>query len=574
MSTQQLIQIILKTVLILLLFFIGQTAKAQYFVKSYDFPPFTTRTDISRSIEHDITSGWSNAGYSNSTPNAGGFDWMLFRLDNSGFVKGTAFLGFNGNDTCYSHIQLGTARRDYVLAGSYYDVVSGKNKASFSILDTNCSHLISKQISDTLGHTYRQVAVDPSNKFTLVGYIEDKMSPGPIPQNKVLAAQYSPTGILIWAYWYFSPSGSSTDEAFSICYQPTDNSYAITGRTDSSSLGPNFNVLVIKLNAAGIPIWSKSYRHVITGPGVNYNSRRIIPMLDGGFVIIGWAKAGEISDRNIWVFRINSLGLPIWSATYGSPLIIEEGHSIILSSDGTLVFTGFTNALGTEDILSVKIPAMPPLVPIWVRIFDRVTLSDRGYDLEEVFSPAGYIFTGQVLPTISSSLDPFLMRTDNIGNVAPGCVDSITLLSGAPEVYYRSLLLYPEPVSDTIIHPTKINPTPVVRNLCIMSNVTGNQSNTPIEYKLKQNYPNPYNPTTNIEFSIPIDGFITLEIYDVAGRKIDYLINEFKKRGSYIVSFNVSDLPSGVYFYRLMVGDPESSSGQIFVDVKRMVLIK
>ena len=573
MSTQQLIQTIIKTVLIsLLLFFIGQTANAQYYVRSYDFPPFTTRTEVGRSIEHDLTSGWSIAGYSNSMPNAGGFDWMLFRLDNSGLVKGTVLLGFNGNDTCYSHIQLGTARRDYVLAGSYYDFVSGKSKASFSILDTNCGHIISKQISDTLEHTYRQVAIDPSNKFTLAGYTEDKMSPGPIHKNKVLAAQYSPTGALIWAYWYFPLSGPSTQEVFSICYQPTDNSYAITGRTDSSSIGPRFNVLVIKLNAAGIPIWSKSYRHVI--PGVNYNSRRIIPMPDGGFVIIGSVNVSEISDRNIWVFRIDALGVPIWSATYGAPLINEEGHSIILSSDGTLVFTGFTNALGTEDVLNVKILAMPPLVPIWVRIFDRVTLSDRGYDLEEVFSPAGYIFTGQTLPTISSSLDPFLMRTDNIGNVTTGCVDSITLLSGELEVYYQSLLLYPEPVSDTIIHPTKIKPTPSVRNLCIISNVIGNQGNFPNEYKLKQNYPNPYNPTTNIEFAIPIDGFVTLGIYDVTGREIDYLINEFKKRGSYIVSFNVSDLPSGVYFYRLTAGNPKSSSGQVFIDAKKMVLLK
>lgn len=563
MSTRQSFQIIIKTVSILsLLFFFMQTAKAQYYLRSYDFPPFTTRTDVGRSIENDITNSWSITGYSNSIPNAGGVDWMFLRLDNSGLVKCTTLLGLNGNDTCYSHVQLGTARRDYILTGSYYDVVSGKSKASFSIIDTSCGHVISKQISDTLEHTYRQVAIDPSNKFTMAGYTEDKISPGPILQNKVLAAQYSPTGILIWAYWYFLPSGTSTEEAYSICYQPTDNSYAITGRTNFP--GPNFEVLIIKLTAAGIPIWSKSYRHVL--PSVNYNSRRIIPMPDGGFVIIGWVNISEISDRNIWVFRINTLGVPIWSATYGAPLTIEEGHSIILSSDGKLVFTGFTNALGTKDVLNVKILATPPLTPIWVRIFDRVTLSDRGYDLEEVSSPAGYIFTGQTFPTISSSLDPFLMRTDNIGNVTSGCVDSITLLTGEPEVYYRSLTLYPEPVSDTIIHPTKINPAPAVRNLCITSNVSGNNSNTPNEYKLKQNYPNPFNLTTNIEFALLKDEFVTMEIYGVTGKEIYYLINEFKKKGNYIVSFKACNLPSGLYYYRLTVGN--------FNEAKKMVLIK
>ena len=67
MKTQQLIQMLKKIVLIsIFFFFVGQIANAQYFVKSYDFPPFTTRTEVGRSIEIDFTGGWSIAGYSNS----------------------------------------------------------------------------------------------------------------------------------------------------------------------------------------------------------------------------------------------------------------------------------------------------------------------------------------------------------------------------------------------------------------------------------------------------------------------------------------------------------------------------
>jgi len=122
----------MKTVFSLLFIFIGQTTNAQYFVKSYDFPPFTTRTEIGRSIESDLTGGWSISGYSNSTPNAGAFDWMFLRLNSSGLVKCSALLGFSGADTSYSHVQLHTPAKDYVLAGSYFEVSSGKNKASRS----------------------------------------------------------------------------------------------------------------------------------------------------------------------------------------------------------------------------------------------------------------------------------------------------------------------------------------------------------------------------------------------------------------------------------------------------------
>ncbi len=88
----------------------------------------------------------------------------------------------------------------------------------------------------------------------------------------------------------------------------------------------------------------------------------------------------------------------------------------------------------------------------------------------------------------------------------------------------------------------------------------------PRSFDLKQNYPNPFNPVTNIKFDLPKDIFVTIKIYDILGREVKTLINEFKNAGSYIISFNGSELASGVYFYRIQAGS--------FVSVKRMVLIK
>ncbi len=77
---------------------------------------------------------------------------------------------------------------------------------------------------------------------------------------------------------------------------------------------------------------------------------------------------------------------------------------------------------------------------------------------------------------------------------------------------------------------------------------------------------NPFNPVTNIQFDLPKEVLVTLKVYDVLGREVKSLVNEFKQAGSYIVSFDGSELSSGIYFYRLEAGD--------FVRVKRMVLIK
>lgn len=97
-------------------------------------------------------------------------------------------------------------------------------------------------------------------------------------------------------------------------------------------------------------------------------------------------------------------------------------------------------------------------------------------------------------------------------------------------------------------------------------NHLSNNSNIPKEYSLSQNYPNPFNPVTNIKYQIPVNGFVSLKIYDITGREIANLVKEYKQAGYYTVTFNGSNLASGVYFYRIQAGD--------FVQVKKMVLIK
>ena len=94
----------------------------------------------------------------------------------------------------------------------------------------------------------------------------------------------------------------------------------------------------------------------------------------------------------------------------------------------------------------------------------------------------------------------------------------------------------------------------------------GSNNGLPKEYNLFQNYPNPFNPVTNIQFDLPKEGLVTLKVYDVLGREVKNIVNEFKQAGSYIISFHGSELSSGIYFYRLESGN--------FVQVRRMVLIK
>ena len=88
----------------------------------------------------------------------------------------------------------------------------------------------------------------------------------------------------------------------------------------------------------------------------------------------------------------------------------------------------------------------------------------------------------------------------------------------------------------------------------------------PASYSLEQNYPNPFNSMTKIQFQVQSSKFVKLIVYDLLGKEVRTLVNEYKDAGSYIVSFDGSELSSGIYFYKMRAGD--------FVRVRRMVLIK
>ena len=88
----------------------------------------------------------------------------------------------------------------------------------------------------------------------------------------------------------------------------------------------------------------------------------------------------------------------------------------------------------------------------------------------------------------------------------------------------------------------------------------------PVTFELLQNFPNPFNPSTNIGFRISSLGFVSLKIFDVLGREISTLVNEVRPAGVYTVRWDASSLPSGVYFCQLRAGD--------FVQTKKLVLAK
>jgi hypothetical protein len=88
----------------------------------------------------------------------------------------------------------------------------------------------------------------------------------------------------------------------------------------------------------------------------------------------------------------------------------------------------------------------------------------------------------------------------------------------------------------------------------------------PSEFTLGQNYPNPFNPTTQIEYSVPLNGHVSLKVHNSLGQEVVTLFDGLQKAGNYVATFDATGLPSGVYTYRLQ-------SGSVSI-TKKLVLMK
>ena len=98
----------------------------------------------------------------------------------------------------------------------------------------------------------------------------------------------------------------------------------------------------------------------------------------------------------------------------------------------------------------------------------------------------------------------------------------------------------------------------------------------PTEFLLSQNYPNPFNPSTKIKYSVPQLSNVVIKVFDILGNEIETLVNEEKPAGTYEMTWYAENLPSGVYFYQLLVSALQSKDGKAgnFSQTKKMLLLR
>ncbi len=394
--------------------------------------------------------------------------------------------------------------------------------------------------------------------------------------NPVVAAsivmKFNSNGTLLWRHVYESSfDGSQTTK----CLIDEDNNIYILGTGINGSSGMNLKVK--KLAPEGTHIWT--YFNAIGMP----LNMKFTP--DNGIIVIGRSIYGSVNG----FAKLDKNGNPIWTMTgiysqtigdaagdeFGNTYIIN--HEYEFNSENSILKK--INPFGSEIwsvsyvIAALRVEVGNDNMPV---IVGYPSMGSFGSSFVK-FNPSGIVVWANMdADSTYNLLSHSMVKMDNLNNVylAAGTMTEMAVCkvmnngnSGwtitAPGGYAYALDIGYDYSIYAVGGNTLGNTIQILQTL---TSISGKQNIVSNSYWLSDNYPNPFNPVTKIDFEIPKQGFISLKVFDLLGKEVKSLVNEVKAPGIYTVQFNGSELSSGVYFYRL------ETNG--FTDIKKMMLIK
>jgi uncharacterized delta-60 repeat protein len=350
------------------------------------------------------------------------------------------------------------------------------------------------------------IAVDETNNIYVTGYVTTSTG------KDIIIIKYTQNGNVKWSYIQDGGSGED-DVAFGIAVDDNNKLY-VTGYTTVDSTQNNTDVVLMKVTPTGTLSWMQTYSE---GTGISTNKAFGIVVDEQDRIFITGETSNSAQGTNYLTLRYNTSGTKIWSSVYNGPGNGDDYANAVKNlTNSKIVVTGAS--WGTNEN------------------FDYATLNINKSN-GHVSTEYRYSFSGN--------------SNDLAKDVAVSPDNSIYVTG------------YSELVVDNSAASTAISTTMIKTN-----DREENSTSTiaPEKFSLSQNFPNPFNPSTTIKFSIGENSHVNLVVYDMMGRTVDILVNNELTSGEYSITYTNKNLSSGIYFYSLSAGS--------FKDVKKMALIK
>ena len=400
--------------------------------------------------------------------------------------------------------------------------------------------------------------------------------------------------------WQQVYGGTGEDECYRV-FQTPDGGYIMAGRTESFGAGDKDGWL-LKTNANGDSMWSQTFGSSEQDEIFDFNTTS-----DGGFILIGATETSAVTQSDVWLIKTDANGNEQWTQTieYGGS---DEGRGVQQTPDGGYIIVGYVNG-GTNQVLIIKTDSGGN--ETWHRLYD-IGMAALPNTIGQS-SDNGYIVSGSFMST--SLYDAFVIKTNASGDTAwtytysePGYemgndivevennnyilyglttsigagnsdVLMIKLNSNGNEMWTHTI---GTALGESGMRITKLNDGSFIAAGNRESNAGNSeiwllrfesdtytpdhQSFDPLEFNLHPAYPNPFNPLTRIYYDLSSANHVVLTIYDVTGREIAQLVDEFQHSGSHLVTFDAANFTSGIYFAQLNAGNHH--------EVIKLVLLK
>jgi len=513
-------------------------------------------------IISDISDNCYVTGY--STGNNTGADIITIKYDPNGdtlwvrYYNGNADLNDEGSAITLDH------NGNIYVAGYASDVYTSNNMVVLKYSSTG--ELLWVNTYYVYGHfaddKASDVAVDNNDNVIVTGYGTTESG-----NTVLLTRKLSGNGTEIWTNAETSFTGNS--QAVKLAVNNTDDVY-ITGYV---SAGSSADMVLIKYNENG----GKIFQQVIGGEGED-KAWGIAVDDDEDCVIISGNFTNPAGNSDCYTAKFNSTGNILWYNLYnGTGNSEDKAWGIAVDDDEDAIYINGSTTDFYANVNYITIKYNSSGNQVWAAeyngtgngrdqanaiglIYQNGTVSEvvsagESIGINNNFDYATIRYNAATGEEISASRYSLSSNTDD----KPLDI-AISISNG--RIYLTGFSQY--------IAENRFNNSSSLISSLMYTN--GNnlkypgENNIPGSFELMQNYPNPFNPSTNIQFSIPVNSWVRLSVYDVSGKEIDVLLNAQMQPGNYSFTYNCTNLSSGVYLYVLKAGS--------FTGVKKMIFLK
>ena len=402
------------------------------------------------------------------------------------------------------------------------------------------------------------IGVDGSGNVVVTGF-----SVGAVSSEDYTTIMYNSSGSRLWIAKYNNPIDFDIDVATSLALDLSGNIYVAGYSIGTSSLE---DVAIVKYNPAGVEQWVSRFN----GDGNSYDISTGIAIDLNANVYVSAYSYNSVSQEDFAVIKLNSNGSQLWVKSFNGPANgYDISSGIAVDQSGNAFVSGYSfGGSSEEDYLTIKYNTDGVLQ--WDR---RYNGTGNSYDIATAvktdktgnvyvtgYSPDANTFEDYT--TLKYSPGGDLIWTEKYNGPANGGDIANSLAVDASNNVYVSGFSYEG--------ATSIDYITVKYSQTVGINTSSNEIAS--GFDLQQNYPNPFNPSTSIGFDLPVSSYVTFEVFNTTGERVTTLLNEKQSAGHHVIAFGSSEIPSGLYIYKVTVTN--SLTGHAVSKSKKMLLVK